>query len=281
MPPLDEQHRGQVAEMIREGLQRGLEIHTQQVTAVQTQLATAGNELEARLAEFTTKMESQVSTLRTEFEVEFAKSATKMAEINEKLKQFDLSFEDKKIALNLEITASFAEFGSKCTEMRALIGESSTVLEDSRKMINGAILAINARLDTMYEGMQTAFRAIHTKNVGYDAIIKARGAGGKGAKGGSGSGPYERTGYAEGHGLLHEKDIRMPMLPEHFDKVGVPPLVEGRRGVLRAPVGLHRLQHRVQGHSRVPELLGLQERDCGDVDARDEQGPAAVCAWYE
>ena len=52
MPPLDEREHGQVTEIIREGLQRGLEIHTQQVTAVQTQLATAGNELEARLAEF-------------------------------------------------------------------------------------------------------------------------------------------------------------------------------------------------------------------------------------
>ena len=37
------QQHAQVTEMIREGLQRGLEIHTQEVTAVQTQLATAGN----------------------------------------------------------------------------------------------------------------------------------------------------------------------------------------------------------------------------------------------
>ena len=137
------------------------------------------------------------------------------------MKQFDTAFEDKKIALNLEVTASFAEFGSKCTEMRGLIGESSAVLEESKKVINGAIIAVNARIDTMYTGVQTEFTALHVKNAGYDAIIEARGAGGKGGKGVSGSGPYERTGYADGrgHGLLHEKDIRMPLLPKHFDKV--------------------------------------------------------------
>ena len=207
MPLLDDQQHAQVTEMIRAGLQRGLEVHTGQLTTVQTQLATAGNELESRLEEFTLKMESQVTTLRSELEIEFAKSSTKLEELNEKMKQFDTAFEDKKIALNLEVTASFAEFGSKCTEMRGLIGESSAVLEESKKVINGAIIAVNARIDTMYTGVQTEVTALHVKNAGYDAIIEARGAGGKGGKGGSGSGPYERTGYADGrgHGLLHEK----------------------------------------------------------------------------
>ena len=88
------------------------------MTNVHTQVAKAGNELESRLAEFTLKMESQVDTLRSELEIEFAKSSTMLEEINEKMKQFDTAFQDKKIALNLEAIASFAEFGSKCTEMR-------------------------------------------------------------------------------------------------------------------------------------------------------------------
>ena len=62
--------------------------------------------------------------------------------------------------------------------MRTLISESSTVLETSRQVIDGAILAVNVRLDTMYDGVQTAFREIHANNAGYDSIIEARGADG-------------------------------------------------------------------------------------------------------
>ena len=221
MPPLDDEQLGQVTELIRAGLQRGFEVRTEQVTAVQNQLASSGNELEKRLGEFTTKMEGQVSTLRAELEVEFAKTTAKLTEINEKLNLFDRAFEDKKTALELDISASFAEFGSKCTEMKTLIDQSGTVLQRNQQIVDGAILSMNARVDALQNGVQITFQEMRAKNAGYDAIIEARGAGGKGGKGGSGSGPYERTGYADGHGhgLLHEKDIRMPLLPEHFDKV--------------------------------------------------------------
>ena len=142
-------------------------------------MAAAGNELETRLAEVTKKMESQANTLRAELEVEFAKSATKMEEINEKLGQFDRAFVDKKVALSLDISASFAEFGSKCTETRTLIEQSSTVLKRSQQVVDGAIMAMNARVDAMQNGLQITFQEIRAKHVGYDAIIEARGAGGK------------------------------------------------------------------------------------------------------
>ena len=193
-------------------------------------MATAGSEfvsrqnahneqIDARLAEFTMKTENRISTLRLELGAEFAKGDAKVTEINEKMAQFDLDFEDKKIALTLEISASFGECGSKCTEMRTLIEQSGTVLETSKQIINGAILAVNARIDTMIMNLQSTFQEIHAKHATYDSVIKARGAGGKGGKGGSGSGPFERMSYAEGRGLLHEKDIRMPMLADRFDQV--------------------------------------------------------------
>ena len=69
MPLLDDQQHEQVTEMIRAGLQRGLEVHTGQLTSVHTQVAKAGNELESMLAEFTLKMVCQVTTLRSELEI--------------------------------------------------------------------------------------------------------------------------------------------------------------------------------------------------------------------
>ena len=144
MPFLDDQQHEQVTEMIREGLQRGLEVNTQQLTYVQAQLATATSEfasrqnthneqIETRLAEFTMKTETQISTLRLELGAEFAKGDAKVTEINEKMAHFDLAFEDNNIALTLEISASFAEFGPKCTEMRTLIDQSGTILETSKR----------------------------------------------------------------------------------------------------------------------------------------------------
>ena len=149
MPLLDDQRHERVTEMIRGGVQRGLEVHTQQLATVQAQLARAGSEfacrqkahneqIEARLAEFTTKTENQISTLLLELGDEFAKGDAKVAEINEKMAQFDLASEDKKIALTIEISASFAEFGSECSEMRTLIEQSGTVFETSKQIITMA-----------------------------------------------------------------------------------------------------------------------------------------------
>ena len=69
--------------------------------------------------------------------------------------------------------------------MRTVIGESSAVLEHSKLIM-------------MNDGLQTTFCDIRAKHASYDSIIEARGAGGKGGKCGSGSGPFERTSYAEG-----------------------------------------------------------------------------------
>ena len=239
MPLLDTEQHEQVAGMIREGLQRQHGLQTDHLTQVQTELASAAAQMrstteefvlrqtehntniEGRIAGFATDTENKILGLRQELGDEFAKGDAKIVEIDKKIADFGASFEDKKTAMTIDITSAFAEFAEKCAEMRTLIGESSTVLEESKKVINGAIIAVNARIDTMYTGVQTEFTALHVKHAGYDAIIEARGAGGKGGKGGSGSGPFERTGYADsrGYGLLHEKDIRMPLLPEHFDKV--------------------------------------------------------------
>ena len=84
--------------------------------------------------------------------------------------QFDLAVEDKKIALTFEISASFAEFGSRCSETRTLIEQSGTVFETSKQIINGAILAVNARIDTMSTNLQTTFQKIHAKHATYDSI---------------------------------------------------------------------------------------------------------------
>ena len=101
--------------MIRERLQRAHGVQTGQVTAVQTELATAAAQMrsstedfvvrqnthneqfDARLAEFTTNTENQISTLRQELGVEFAKGDAKIAEIDGKIAEFAASFEDKKI----------------------------------------------------------------------------------------------------------------------------------------------------------------------------------------
>ena len=48
MPPLDNEQHTQVTEMIRAGQQRGLEVHTDQLTTVQAQLAAAGSEFASR-----------------------------------------------------------------------------------------------------------------------------------------------------------------------------------------------------------------------------------------
>ena len=158
MPLLDDQQHEQVTEMIRAGLQRGFEVHIGQPTTAQTQLTTPADQsrastedfvsrqnmhneqISARLAEFTTETQNQISTLRQQPGAEFAKGDAKVAEINEKMTQFDKAFEHKQIALTLEISASFAEFGSKCSEMRTLIEQPGTVLETSKQIINGLSL---------------------------------------------------------------------------------------------------------------------------------------------
>ena len=55
--------------------------------------------------------------------------------------------------------------------MRTLIEQSGTALETSTQIISGAILAVNARLDTMSTNLHTAFQEIHAKHAAYDSII--------------------------------------------------------------------------------------------------------------
>ena len=50
-------------------------------------------------------------------------------------------------------------------------------------IINGAIRAVNVRLDTMNTALQITLRDIHVKHANYNSIIEARGAGGKDGNG--------------------------------------------------------------------------------------------------
>ena len=97
----------------------------------------------------------------------------------------------------------------KTGKMRTLIGQSETVLQETRNIVDGALKSMSLRFDQH----DLAFRQIFAKHQIYDDIVSRRPQQGKGSS--SGQFGWQETKY----GLIHEKDIKMPIFPEKYDNI--------------------------------------------------------------
>ena len=86
--------------------------------------------------------------------------------------------------------------------MRTLIGQSESVLQEIRNIVDGDISSLNLR----FEQHDLAFAQIHSKHQTYDDIVSRRPQQGKGTF----TGVWQEPQY----GLIHDKDIKMPLFPE-------------------------------------------------------------------
>ena len=91
--------------------------------------------------------------------------------------------------------------------MKTLIGQSEAVLQETRNVVDGVIRSMNVRFDQHDQ----ALREIFSKHATYDDIVSRRPPQGKGTS----AGVWQEPKF----GLIHEKDIKMPLFPEKADNI--------------------------------------------------------------